>query len=241
MRYVVRMSTPGDPESTPQSGASEPSGGAHEQQFHGAEYPTLERSLPTESAPVDYPAYPQSGGSPQPGGYPPPSGYQQPGEYQQPGGYPPPSGYQQAGGYQQPGGYPPPSGYQQAGGYPQPGGYPPPSYPAAGGYSGYAGYSSDPYDPYGTGPPQGTNGLAIGALVSSLAGIVFCACLIPSIVGIVLGVIAMGQTKRTGQSGHGLALAGVILGAVTLALGVLVIILDLAGVISTRGTTYSSY
>jgi hypothetical protein len=232
------MSTPDDPGGTPQSGASEPSGGAYEQQFHGAEYPTLERSLPTESAPVDYPAYPQSGGPQQPGEHQQPGGYPPPGGYPQPGGYPPPGGYQQPGGYPQSGGYQQPAGYPPPGGYPPP---PPPSYPAAGGYSGYAGYSADPYDPYRAGPPPGTNGLAIGALVSSLAGLLFCACLIPSIVGIVLGVIGMGQTKRTGQSGHGLALAGVIIGAVTLALGILVIILDVAGVISTHGTTYSSY
>ena len=52
-------------------------------------------------------------------------------------------------------------------------------------------------------------------------------CGLPSIVGLILGVIAMRETKRTGQEGYGLALAGVIVGAlavVGLLLYVLVII-----------------
>jgi hypothetical protein len=110
-------------------------------------------------------------------------------------------------GYAGPGGYPPPPGYP-----PQPG-YPPPGYPAAPGYQPYAGgysYGNDPYDPYRAVKPPGTNGKAIGALATSLAGLVFCG--LPSIVGLILGVIAMRETKRTGQEGYGLALAGAIVG-----------------------------
>jgi len=59
--------------------------------------------------------------------------------------------------------------------------------------------------------PPGTNGKAIAALACSLAGLVFCG--LPSIVGPILGIIAMRETKRTGQDGYGLALAGVIIGA----------------------------
>ncbi len=114
--------------------------------------------------------------------------------------------------YQQPG-YPPPGYAAYPGGYPPyPGGYPP--YP--GGYS--------PYDPYGPTPPYGTNGKAIAALVTSLVGVVFCGCFVPSIIAMVLGFVAMAETKRTGQAGHGMALAGVIVGAVTLIVGVFVII-----------------
>lgn len=95
-------------------------------------------------------------------------------------------------------GYPPP-------GYPQ-GGYPPPAMPGMP-YQQYPGG----YDPYQPPRPTGTNGKAIASLVTSLAGLAFCG--LPSIVGLVLGVIAMRETKRTGQEGHGLALAGVIVGA----------------------------
>ena len=65
--------------------------------------------------------------------------------------------------------------------------------------------------PVRPGRPAGTNGKAIAALVTSLAGLVFCG--VPSIVGLILGIIAMRETKRTGQDGHGMALAGVIVGA----------------------------
>lgn len=113
-------------------------------------------------------------------------------------------------------GLPPPVYPQPGAGYP---GYPSnyPGYPS--GYpSPYTGYSADPYDPYRQTRPPGTNGMAIGALVTSLAGLLCCA--LPSIVGIILGVMAMRETKRTGQDGYGLALAAVIIGG--LVLGVVV-------------------
>jgi len=100
--------------------------------------------------------------------------------------YPPPTA-----GY----GYPPPTGY----------GYPPP------GYGGPPGYPADPYDPYRTTTPQGTNGKAIASLVCSVAGLMCCG--LPAIAGIILGIIAMRETKRTGQDGNGLAIAGLVIGA----------------------------
>ncbi|MCA1823263.1 MAG: DUF4190 domain-containing protein [Mycobacteriales bacterium] len=74
--------------------------------------------------------------------------------------------------------------------------------------------------PYGFGPPAktGTNGLAIASLVLSiiwLAGL-------GSIAGIVLGIVALRQVNRTGQGGRGLAIAGISVGAATLALAVVV-------------------
>ena len=109
--------------------------------------------------------------------------------------------------------YPPP--YPPPGGYPYPGGYP--------------GYTGDPYDPYRPMKPPGTNGKAIGALVSSLAGLVFCG--LPSIAGIILGIIAMRETKRTGQDGFGLAVAGVAIGSAILALVLLyVLIMVIVGI-----------
>jgi hypothetical protein len=110
-------------------------------------------------------------------------------------------------GYPPPGaGYPPP-GYPPSG-YPPPPGYPAPGYqPYAGGYP----YGTDPYDPYRAMKPPGTNGKAIAALATSLAGLLFCG--LPSVVGLILGVVAMRETKRTGQEGYGLALAGTIIGA----------------------------
>ena len=92
--------------------------------------------------------------------------------------------------------------------YPQGAGYPPPPYP---------GYQ--PYDPYRPGRPLGTNGKAIAALVTALAGLMFCG--LPSIAGLILGIIAMRECRRTGQDGYGLALAGTIVGGLVTALFVL--------------------
>ena len=81
----------------------------------------------------------------------------------------------------------------------------------------YPGYQ--PYDPYRPGKPLGTNGKAIAALVTALAGLVFCG--LPSIAGLILGIIAMRECRRTGQDGYGLALAGTIIGGLITALFVL--------------------
>jgi hypothetical protein len=67
----------------------------------------------------------------------------------------------------------------------------------------------------GTGPR--TNTLAIVALI---AAFVF------PIAGIIVGHIALGQIKRTGEAGHGLALWGTILGYVFTVVYILIIILS---------------
>jgi hypothetical protein len=94
----------------------------------------------------------------------------------------------------------PPAGQPPYGqtGYPAPGGYP---------------------------PPRKTNGLAIAALVCSLAAFVTC---ISAPVGIVLGVIALSQIKKTGEEGRGMALAGVWIGSIFTALAVIAIALLVA-------------
>jgi hypothetical protein len=135
-----------------------------------------------------------------PGAGRPPSAYPPP-RYE----FPPPS----------PPGYPagPPPGY----GPPNygPPGYGPPSYPA-------------PY-PGGYGFPDaaqsGTNGLAIASLIASLAGVLCC---LISIVGIVLGVVALNQIKQTRQGGYGLAVAGIVVGSITLLFGLAVVFVRLA-------------
>lgn len=60
-------------------------------------------------------------------------------------------------------------------------------------------------------PAQGTNGLAIAALVCPLAG----CFLFP--LGIIFGHIALSQIARTGESGRGLAIAGLVISYVILA------------------------
>jgi hypothetical protein len=94
------------------------------------------------------------------------------------------------------------------------------------------GYAQQPaYTPY---PEQksGTNVLAIIALIGAF---VF------PLAGVICGHIALGQIKRTGESGRGLALAGLIIGYVYIAFIILLVILAIvAGLIAaSSGSSYS--
>ena len=144
-----------------------------------------------------------------------------PGEKSQNEGQQPPSG-----------GYEPPP-IEQTPAY---GGYPPPPPPPA--YGGYPPYGppagADPYPPIGYAPPPeygapyptgygypaqqaGTNSLAIFSLVASVVGLL---CGVGSIVGIVLGAIAISQIKKTRQGGYGLAVAGIVVGVASLVISI---------------------
>jgi hypothetical protein len=120
-------------------------------------------------------------------------------------------------------GYPAQQGYPQ--GYEQPGyaaqpGYP--SYPTS--YPGYGGYTT-PVMPIG----QKTNGLSIASLVVSLSGAVFLLCYglggLLGLVGAILGHVAQRQIRERGEAGGGMALAGVIVGWIALAIGVVIVVL----------------
>ncbi|MGW3425175.1 DUF4190 domain-containing protein [Streptomyces phaeochromogenes] len=124
---------------------------------------------------------------------------------------------------------PPPSGPQHPQGQPQgqpQGPYPPPGQPQ-GPYGAYPGGPQGPgpgpgpygYQPWGQGyspynTPAPVNGLAIAALVLGIL------CFLP-LVGLILGFFALGQIRRKGERGKGMAIAGMILsgiGAAILAL-----------------------
>lgn len=120
--------------------------------------------------------------------------------------------------------YPPPQGWDP---YLPPGGYPPP-----------AGFPPSPGYP----PKRDTNPLAIASLVCSIAGLVTCA--LTSVVGLILGIVAMSQIKRTGDEGRGMALAGVIVGGVITALTVIGLVLYFAFFVwlaTESSYDYSSY
>lgn len=110
-------------------------------------------------------------------------------------GYPPPGA-----GYGPTPGYGPTSGY----GYPPanhgPGYAPPPGYGYPPGYGGWAPAAAS------------TNGMAIGSLVCSIAGLLSCGLL--GVVGVVLGHLAVRQINRSGgtEGGRGLAIAGLAIG-----------------------------
>jgi hypothetical protein len=61
------------------------------------------------------------------------------------------------------------------------------------------------------GVQSSTNGLAIASLVTSLVG--------ASLIGIVLGHMAQKQIRVSGQQGSGLAMAGLVIGYLGLAVG----------------------
>jgi Domain of unknown function (DUF4190) len=113
--------------------------------------------------------------------------------------------------YPLPPGYPPMPPPVHPAWYPGHGYYPPAPYGSPGPYG--------PYGPYGGGVPPGTNGKAIAALVCALTGLVVCMCFVPSLAAIVLGLLAMAETRRTGQAGYGLAVAGVVVGVCTVLFG----------------------
>ncbi|MCG7609495.1 MULTISPECIES: DUF4190 domain-containing protein [Mycobacterium] len=101
--------------------------------------------------------------------------------------------------------YPPP--------YPPPvPGYPPP--PPGYGPPGYPGYPPG----YGMPPSATTSNVAIGSLAASILSLfLFAMCgvgLLAALVGIGLGITALNQISRSGQSGRGLAIAGIAIGGV---------------------------
>jgi uncharacterized protein DUF4190 len=66
-----------------------------------------------------------------------------------------------------------------------------------------------------------TNSLAVASLVLGIAS--WCACpIVGGLAAVILGHVARGQIRRTGEGGGGLAIAGLILGYVHLAGAVLV-------------------
>lgn len=69
-----------------------------------------------------------------------------------------------------------------------------------------------------TGPP----GIAIASLVVGLLGVMFglfCLAPVPGVVAVILGIIALRQMKTApNPTGRGLAIAGIVLGGVNLAL-----------------------
>lgn len=86
--------------------------------------------------------------------------------------------------------------------------------------------------PPGYGPPQWgrpTNTLAILSLVMAF---VFAPA------GLVLGIVARRQIRRTGEDGAGLALAGIIVGGVVTGLFVLVILLWIAAFATLTSTGF---
>lgn len=101
--------------------------------------------------------------------------------------------------------------------------------PTAGVPQGYPQYPQPvPPAPYAAYQPPPSNGFAIASFVTSLVG-TFLLFGISGIVGIVLGIIALGRSKETEGAGRGLAIAGIVIGTLQwVLLAVVVVIFVLA-------------
>jgi hypothetical protein len=102
-------------------------------------------------------------------------------------------------------------------------------------YTGYAppqqpypmGYAQPQYAPGpGYAPTGPTSGMAIASLVCSLVGI--------GLVGVILGHLALGEIKRSNgyTQGRGLAIAGLIIGYLQIAAGVIIALFIIIGIVT---------
>ncbi|WP_328301070.1 DUF4190 domain-containing protein [Streptomyces sp. NBC_00435] len=123
---------------------------------------------------------------------------------------------------------PDPAGY----GYPvaQPPVHQPP-YPGYGGHPGYPGdlgYPGSGYAPYA---PK-SNGFGVTALVLGIIAVVSCYLgLLFGVPAVIFGVLGRGKAKRGEADNEGMALAGIITGAVGIVISCLFIALAIAGVL----------
>lgn len=118
--------------------------------------------------------------------------------------------------------YQPPPAQQQPS-YPPPPGYPsPPPQP-------YAGYAA---------PVTPKNGLGTAALVLAIAGLLFCWTIVGGIAlglaAVVLGFIGRGRANRGQATNGGVALAGIVLGFLSILAGIASIVIYV-GVFNTVG------
>jgi hypothetical protein len=89
------------------------------------------------------------------------------------------------------------------------------------------GVSPYPVSPYGYAAPPATEGFAVASLVCSLTGIFTCG--ITSILAVVFGFLARGRIKKSNGAltGDGMAIAGLVIGF----LGVALIVLYIVGMV----------
>ncbi|MET9601199.1 DUF4190 domain-containing protein [Streptomyces sp. NPDC006459] len=140
-------------------------------------------------------------------------------------------------------GYPAQPGY----GYPGDAGYPGqtghPGHPGYQGYPGYPGYPGQgPYPPYGAGR---SNGFGITGLVLGILSVVGCFtsffAIALGIAAIVFATLGRGKVSRGEADNGGMALAGIILGAIGIVLGALMIAVIFAGFMDEGSNDDSPY
>jgi hypothetical protein len=104
----------------------------------------------------------------------------------------------------------------------------------------YGGYGAAYYPAYAQ--PR-NNGLAIGAMVTSLVGIPLTLCYgigaLLGVAGAIMGHVARRQIRDRGENGAGMALTGIIVGWVIAGLGVAFLVLIILAI--TLGTPTSDF
>jgi hypothetical protein len=196
--------------------------------------PGWQRPAPPAPRAVDLPPPPADAGSP----LTPPAQWsaQQPPYAAPPGWAPPPPPYASAPVGQ---GYPPPAagGWQPTA---SPGGWQPgPAYGAPGGWPPAPQQAGQ--QPYGWPPPPGrtagTNGYAIAALICGLSPIIGIGLGFGSLLGLIFGIVAVRQIRRDGSGGRGMAITGIVLGA----LGLVVVALIVVGLTTQHSSNGTSH
>jgi hypothetical protein len=196
------MTTPEDPERQPSSDSVDLTKGepADEAPFDPYRFGKPDHPIPAEYAPPGYTG-PVTQTPPPAPGWGPPAGPNAGNPFSNPPGTP----YAPYGG--DPGGYPsgpyspsPPPPAQYPGQYPAPYGPPP-------------GYYPPPHEGFGPRPTTG-NGKAVAALVLGIGSIVFfffsffdALLVIPALI---LGFIALSESRAPGRTGRGMAIAGLV-------------------------------
>ena len=84
---------------------------------------------------------------------------------------------------------------------------------------------------YAPSAKQDSNGMAIGGFVCSLVGFLCCQLVTP--VGLILSIIGLSKAKQMNGNGKGLAIAGIIIGAIGVVVFILTIILYAIGALGT--------
>jgi len=118
-------------------------------------------------------------------------------------------------------------------------GYTPPAQPVAPPVQPYYAAPGSPYAPapYGApSPSSGANGLAIAGLIVSAAGWIILGALAP-IAGIILSAFGLSKARQAEaagnpNSGRGIAMAGLVVGIVVLAIGLVIAVVYVAFVLS---------
>jgi len=83
-----------------------------------------------------------------------------------------------------------------------------------------------------------TNAMAVASFVLSLCGALLVLPVIGQILGLVFGFMGMSQIKESKEGGKGLALAGVLISAISLVLGLLFILFLIIVAIASADSTY---